>query len=136
MAAGYAGISTVNVAGSVDTTSSLPTPSSSQTIKAASTSKSGQAIVAGTGYVLHSVTANKTFYMTSFHIDNGNLASTIFEVRDGAGGALKLAGRTGDSIYIYPREIVLPTPIAFTSGVFVDTNVNVTAVMCCSGFEQ
>lgn len=108
-----------------------------QIIKSSNTGKAGIAITAGTGAALYTVTATKTFYCTSITIGSqGAGASYTFEIRDGGiAGTIKYGGVApiGSS-----GSIVLkfPTPITFTTDVFLDIGVSQTVTFGVSGWEE
>lgn len=126
----------------VGSTANFPTPSANQTIVTYSTSKSGQAITAGTGVTVGTVTAGKTFYCTNISVEqNSNNVGTTWNLRDGGvAGTLKASGVIGmaNGWERYSGgAITLPTPIAFTGGnaINLDVNNTSTVIYVISGFE-
>lgn len=112
----------------------LPSPDGTQTIVTKSSGKNGTAITAGTGSTLYTVTGGKTFYMTSANFDFGTAGS--MEVRDnGSGGTVKLAGQEFTGSFTH-EMYVFPTPIAFTTNVWLDTTANTTVTWSFNGYEQ
>lgn len=106
----------------------------SQTIVTQSSAKSGTAVTAGTGATLYTVTTGKIFYVTSIILGN-NGSNTILEMRDnGASGSLKLSSflvSANNSI-----AFTFPTPISFSTNVFVDISASSTLVWALNGWEE
>jgi len=125
----------VTISGSVAI--GYPSPTASQTTVQKTVAKAGQAITAGTGALLYTVTAGKTLYVT--HMNFGN-AATTYEVRDGTtiAGTLALttysqgAGGTDQCT----AQMSFPTPLKFTAGVFLDLGATSTIVWGFSGWEE
>lgn len=125
--------SNVQVSGVV--TTSLPAPSTSQAIVAKATStKAGVAIVSGTGLLLHTVTAGKTFYMTSCNLDSTvSVGVVLFDALTVTGSPKFCAF---DNVTYNTRNI-FPTPIPFTVGVVVDVSTGTADFRwSIEGYEQ
>lgn len=114
---------------------SFAAPGASQTIISKSNTKAGTSITAGTGLQMHSVTASKTFYMTALSV-RGAVTGQSFDVRDSAtvSGTPIIAGQCGNNADGW--EQTFPTPIAFTTGAFLDVASTGTMWYSISGFEQ
>lgn len=124
----------VTVSGSVTTTiaGNLPSPSGTQTIVSKGNTKTWTAVTAGAGTLLYTVTAGKTFYLTSFTI-SGSTAQQ-FEVRDSTtlAGTIRIGGLAPAST---PGSFVFPIPMAFTSGLFYDCGANHSIGYTICGYE-
>jgi len=126
----------VTISGSVSTSASLNAPLATQTIVYAcnASGKSGDVI---TGNVkMRDVTAGKTFYLTHLNVTNATGAGSSFELRDnGAGGTMKYSAgivATGNLSNVY----LFPTPLPFTTNVYLVVNVNGGYLWTVEGFEQ
>lgn len=113
----------------------IPNIGSGQTAVFAATAKTGQAVVAGTGINLRTVTGGKTFYLTSFTIS----AFVAGEIRwvlvdNGAGGTVKAQFSTITAGTAYTH--VFPVPLQFTTNCYIDCHSNSTAGWTMTGFEQ
>ena len=127
--------SLLQVEASAPTSNPLPQPSSTQTIVTKSNGKSGTSVTAGTGITPTTVTGGKKFYMTSFAIYCQGGAYQSYEVRDGgSGGTLKIVGSVSaanNNTQIY----TFPTPIEFSTDVWIDVGSTQTIEYCYNGFE-
>lgn len=122
---------TVAVSGAIST--GFPTSTSSQTIINKAPGKAGTAITAGTGATLHTVTAQKSLYITSLFINVSSGAG--IELRDnGSGGTVKFTAQCNG--LNYPVQVTFPTPLKFSTDVWLDLGANATAYWSFSGFEQ
>jgi hypothetical protein len=126
---------TQNISGSVSAsvTTTLPAPGATQVIKIIKNNKSASALVAGTGALLYTVTGGKILYITSINIQGGSVST--WELRDGTtiAGAIVYVGRSPTDVF---ANIVLPTPIPFTAGVFIDVGTNCSVTYSLVGYEQ
>lgn len=112
----------------------FPTAATGQTIISKSNTKAGSAIVAGTGLLLHTVTATKTFYLSE--ISFSNTVGGTWDVRDNTAvaGTPKICARNDAGTTM--THLIFTVPVAFTSGVFVDVAANGTTIWTLSGWEQ
>lgn len=120
----------VNVAGAL----SFSKGGSSQTLIGTANAKAGTSVTAGTGATLYTVTSGKKLYVT--HINISATTATALEIRDGTiSGTLKIGGVTASS----PgpaSDFVFPTPIEFSTAVFVDLGSTQTINWSISGWEE
>jgi hypothetical protein len=94
-----------------------------QTFKCYASATSGiGAINAGVGKVLYTVTAGKTFYMTSFILVSDGTGRYV--ISDGGVAGTKKISCAGLTLYGSTNLISFPTPIPFTTDVWIDTQVN------------
>lgn len=125
----------VTVAGTITATSTFPVAEATQTIVTASSVIAGVAITAGTGILGYTVTAGKTFYLTSFIMNiTGGTSDTEWsaELTDGGAGGTRMA-----TIGYYGGiAISFPVPIPFSTNVWIDSAANGTARYTLIGFEQ
>lgn len=129
---------TASITGSVTTSTSFPIATSAQTIVPKSNGKAGTAITAGTGALLYTVTAGKTLFIQSLSIKSNFATGCGWELRDGTtiAGAIKINGTSSSAIGGAPFTITFPTPIPFTTGLFLDISDNSTIWWNFVGFEQ
>lgn len=130
------------VAGAIDvtTSSTIPVFASTQTPVAIANGKAGTAITSGTGVLVRTNTASKSFYVTSIHLGVVGATNPTFDIRDGttiAGSLVYSAGSVLGASHPGPIVLVFPTPIKFTAGIFLDTGNGGphTIVYAFSGFE-
>lgn len=131
------GLVTATISGNVTSVPSLAVPSATQTIVNGRIAggKTGTSCIAGTGLLMYTVTGGKTFYCTSISI-TGYTAACNFEIRDGTTVAGTLKFGSGVAPASNTTTIVFPSPMAFTTGVFVDAASTTTIAGQCNGFEQ
>jgi len=116
----------VNIVGSNTLAQAFPVPSASQVIK------SGGVSANSAGEALHTVTATKTFYLTALTLQN-NGGANRFMLRDGgAGGTIMYYGGM-DTATVH---IAFPTPIAFSTDVYLALTGAADHRVGFSGFEQ
>jgi len=90
---------------------------------------------AGTDTTLYTVTALKTFYLTSILIQNGSGADTTAGIRDGAGGADMVLANCYN--LLGNPTFVFPVPVPFTSLVNLHIGAgNGTFCICGQGYEE
>lgn len=106
-----------------------------QTIVTDSTDKNGVSLTAGTGLNLRTVTAGKKFYLTSFSFDDGTAGTTLFILTDGGvSGTKKFIGGAPANT---PQQYTFPTPIQFSTNVFIDmTATSTTLRWSYNGYEE
>lgn len=113
----------------------------SQVALAKGNAKTGTAIIAGTGLLLYTVSANKTFYLTAMHVETGAAGSGP------RGVVYDATSLTGSPIlnFMFPSNNVnsvqtvghtFPTPVAFKNGVFIDVSANDTVYWYIVGWEE
>lgn len=134
----------VNTDGSINVTGTfaagLPVPSASQTLIKTSNGLTGTAVTAGTGSNIRTTTASKTFYLT-------HIVVLVASAGTGNGFELYDAGsKTGSPVFVgdssraasaaSAQSYAFPTPLAFTTGVFLDSEFSTTLRWAISGFEQ
>jgi len=129
-----------SVTGSVTTTLSSAAyvqNSATQTNIVKGNAKAGTSITAGTGLLIHTNTVGKTFYITSI-VATAN-AATCFEIRDGT----TIAGTLKGSFYVgslgtggtQSFSTNFSTPLALTTGLFLDLGTTTTINYLIIGFE-
>lgn len=132
MAVGYAGVSAVQATISGSVTAGLVAPATGQTVVMKASGKGGQAVTAGTGVTLYTVTALKNFYVQSIFIQIS--AAYIFEIRDGgSSGTIKVSGGSGNNADQF--QMTFPTPLKFTTDVWFDISANNTIWYTLVGYE-
>lgn len=125
----------VQLVGTITASPTLPQPTASQIIKKVFVSgKAGTALTAGTGALLYTVTGGKTLYVTSIDYGTFVAGGGAFELRDG----LTIAGTVAYSsigLQNAATVVALPTPVPFSTGVFVDVGTTQTYNFCLYGYE-
>lgn len=118
------------ISGSV--TAALPSPSATQTIVTKSNGLAGTSITTA-GASAYTVTGGKTFYVTSISI-SCSTAGLIWEIRDGTSnaGTLKSAGAC---LVTTTNTLTFPSPIAFSTGVWITANTTQTVHWTINGYE-
>lgn len=115
------------------TTPALSVPSVSQTIVMKGSGKSPVAITAGTGLSLYSVTGGKTLYVQTLFI--GDSVNNNFDIRDGTiAGTILFSFRAVTSV-TNNGVITFPTPLKFSTAVFLDSGTNSSINWGFVGFE-
>lgn len=122
----------VQITGAVST--SVPGTGSGQTIVTVANGKAGTSITAGTGALLRTVTASKTYYVTSISLTAVGGGNNI-ELRDGTTIAGTLKCQMSAAVATTTICQTFPVPIAFTAGVFIDTSNTGTVGYCINGYE-
>lgn len=139
MVVGYAGVAKVNISGQVDVATGLPVTTTAQTIKMYGSGKAGVSLTAGTGLTLITPTATKTLYITSITA-MVNFGGTLgFELRDGGSGGTVVYSwaNIGDGTDLpTTHQLTFPTPLKFSTSMWLDATNNNTIVIGASGFEQ
>jgi hypothetical protein len=95
--------------------------------------KAGTSIAAGTGRLLYTVTGGKKFYCSSIHFSSN--AGTGWELRDGTTIAGSIVTAGGYSAPTY-QDLIFPTPIEFTTGIFIDVAATTLMTWTITGWEQ
>jgi hypothetical protein len=123
------------ISGSVS--SAFPTPATGQVIVSKSSGKSGQAITAGTGILIYTVTGGKTLYVTSMSWGQANDANARrVEYRDGTTIAGTIRGSAVQGANASCVQ-TFPTPVPFTSGIFLDIDATCNSLnWSFNGWEQ
>ena len=121
---------------SVSVTQNFPTPGTNQTpIYIVNTGgKSQQSITSGTGALLHTTTAGKTLYIQSIAFGSGSNAGQ-FVLYDSTtlAGTIKVSG---NFLVNNMFQMVFPTPIKFTNGIFADVNSTGGQTFTIVGWEE
>lgn len=125
----------VTISGSVGI--GFPSPTTNQTIVQKAYGKGYQAITAGTGATLYTVTAGKTLYISSLTVCGALGAANSIEIRDnGSGGTIIYGSRTYEGTSeTYARQ-TFPTPLKFSTNVWIDVAANASITWAFSGWEE
>jgi len=130
------------VAGAIDvtTSSTIPIFASTQSPVSIGSGKAGVSITSGTGILVRTNTAGKSFYVTAFYLGVVGATNPTFDIRNGttiAGTVVWSGGSLLGASDIGPIVVSLPTPIKFSTGIFLDTGNGGphTIVYAFSGYE-
>lgn len=123
----------VTIEGGIATT--LPTYASDQTFKSASIKAT--AINAGASNTLYSVTAGKTFYLTSINMNQTSAGNVQLGINDNSATDLYIDEFLGSATDTTIHRQTFPSPIPFTTAVRVTNRSgnNATSTISIQGFE-
>jgi len=110
-------------------------PLGDQAIVTAANDKAGTSITAGTGAAMLTVSANKTFFMTSLIVGTDAASFNAVVTDNGVAGTDKIAFRLGGTNAI-SVAMTFPTPIQFSTDVFIDVSVTNNIFFCVNGWEE
>jgi len=130
------GLTSITGTVSVSSSSALPTAGLNQTIKAAQAINGS--LVSATNLTVYTVTATKTFYLTSLQWSSPTVALVNIYIQDGSGSQILDLWDYGTASVVAGNTLVFPTPIAFTNSVVLKnvTGSNINVKCNVQGFEQ
>jgi len=115
-------------------------PTATQTTTTKTNGIAGTAVTAATGVLIHTTTADSTYWVTSIGV--GAVANNAFRVEFRDGTLISGTLRVTMSLFndgtgaVYWSQMTFPNPVEFATGVFVDTSSTVTIVWTIHGWEE